>query len=165
MGDYRKRGGAIVHRLANIAGDVRLGDGTRVDAFVTITGRVNVGRNVHISTGACIFGGEGVEIGDYSAVSVQAKILTATEDLSGESFVNPTVDHDRAPIRAPIRIGRHCVVGAGSVLLPGADMPDGACLGALSLLKAPLAPWSINAGAPARYLKHRSRGVLEKEWP
>lgn len=164
MGDYREVGGALVHRLANIVGDVRLGAGTRVDAFVTMTGRVRVGRSVHISTGACIFGGEGVEIGDCSAISVQAKIFTATEDLSGDSFVNPTIDHDRAPIAAPIRIGRHCVVGAGSVLLPGADMPDGACLGALSLLKRPVPEWSINAGVPARYIKARGRGVLEKEW-
>ena len=153
----------MIHPLANIAGKVTVGEGSRIDAFVTITGRVTIGRNVHISTGACIFGGEGVEIGDYSAVSVQAKIFTATEDLSGESFVNPTVDHDRSPRKAPISIGRHCVVGAGSVLLPGAKFHDGACCGALSLVKEPLASWSIYAGTPARYIKARSRGALDKE--
>ena len=153
----------MIHPLANIAGKVTVGEGSRIDAFVTITGRVTIGRNVHISTGACIFGGEGVEIGDYSAVSVQAKIFTATEDLSGESFVNPTVDHDRIPHKAPVSIGRHCVVGAGSVLLPGAKFHDGACCGALSLVKEPLAAWSIYAGTPAKYLKARSRAVLEKE--
>lgn len=153
----------MIHPLANIAGKVTVGEGSRIDAFVTITGRVTIGRNVHISTGACIFGGEGVEIGDYSAVSVQAKIFTATEDLSGESFVNPTVKHDRNPRTAPISIGRHCVVGAGSVLLPGAKFHDGACCGALSLVKEPLASWSIYAGTPARYIKARSRGVLDKE--
>lgn len=163
MGDYQDRAGASVHRLANVAPSVSIGRGSRVDAFVTITGDVEIGHHVHISTGACIFGGAGVRIGDYSAISVQAKIFTATEDLSGASFVNPTVDHDRDPITASIDIGRHCVLGAGSVLLPGARMYDGACLGALSMAKEPVAAWSIYAGAPARYLKARSRAVLEKE--
>lgn len=163
MGDYRKVGKALIHRLANIAGDVEIGEGSRVDAFVTITGSVVIGRNVHVSTGACLFGGAGIEVGDYSAISVQAKVFTATEDLSGEYFINPTVSLHRKPKEAPIFIGRHCCLSAGSILLPGARMNDGACLGALSMAKTPLASWSVYAGVPARYLKARSRGVLEWE--
>ena len=70
--------GAKIHPQANISGVVTIGDNSRIDAFVTITGNVRIGRNVHISTGACIFGGQGVDIGDYSAISVGVKIFTAT---------------------------------------------------------------------------------------
>lgn len=131
---------------------------------MTLTGRVRVGRFVHISTGACVFGGEGVAIGDFSGLSVGVKVFTSTEDLSGEWLLHPTVPARlRRPIVAPIVIGRHCSVGAGSVLLPGAELPDGACVGALSLVKRPLREWSIWAGVPARFVRDRSRRALELE--
>ena len=161
MGDYEDRGGARVHRLANLAGNVTLGVGTRVDAFVTITGNVKIGRFCHISTGACIFGGAGFSMGDYSGLSAGVKVFTATEDVSGDSMMNPCAPEKyRAPIIAPIRVGDHCVVGANSVLLPGADLPDGAVVGALSLVKAQLSAWAIYAGVPARFIKSRSNNVL-----
>ena len=129
-----------------------------------MTGRVKVGCCVHISVGASVFGGEGVEIGDYSGLSVDVKVFTATEDMSGEWLMHPTSPKLlRRPKAAPVRFGKHCTVGAGSVILPGADFPDGACLGALSLCKSPLREWSIYAGIPARYIRARSRRCLQLE--
>lgn len=125
---------------------------------MTLTGRVKIGRYCHISTGASVFGGEGFEMGDFSGLSVGVKVFTATEDLSGEWALHPTLPaHVRKPIAAFIRIAEHCSVGAGSVLLPGADLPEGACVGALSLVKQPLTPWSIWAGIPARLIKLRCK--------
>lgn len=164
MGDYEDRNGALVHKTANLVGGISLGEGSRVDAFVTITGTVIVGRRVHISAGACIFGTGGVVIDDYSAISAGVKVFTATEDLSGEWLCNPCSPKDRRrPIEAPIRIGKHCVVGANSVLLPGAELKDGACVGALSLVKRPLMGWTIYAGVPAKFIRRRSRRALELE--
>jgi tetrahydrodipicolinate N-succinyltransferase len=64
------------------------------------------------------------------------------------------------PFVAPIRIGRHAVVGTNCVVLPGCTLGDGAVVGALSLVKADLEPWSVHAGIPARLLRPRSRNVL-----
>lgn len=154
--------GAKIHPQANISGDVDIGANSRIDAFVTITGSVKIGRNVHISTGACIFGGEGVDIGDYSAISVGVKIFTATEDLSGEAMTNPTISAAyRNTFSAPIRIGKHCVVSAGAVLLPGAELLDGACVGALSLVKEQLWEWAIYAGIPAKMIRGRKQDLLK----
>lgn len=162
MGDYESRDGSLIHRLSNIAGEVEIGAGSRIDAFVTITGRVKLGRCVHISTQACIFGKAGVEIGDYSGISVGVKLFSETEDLSGDWMLHPTVGPNyRRSIGKRVRIGKHCSVGAGSVLLPGAYLPDGACVGALSLVKTRLLPWSIYAGIPVRLVRLRSRRALE----
>jgi len=165
MGDYEPRLGGLVHRLANLVGDdIRLGAGTRVDAFVTITGRVTIGRMVHISTGVSILGGAGCEIGDFSGLSPGVRLFTATEDVSGDWIMHPTAPaHVRRARSAFVSIGRHCTVGANSVLLPGAFLPDGAVVGALSLVKGPLMEWSINAGVPARFIRARSRRALELE--
>lgn len=163
MSDYEERHGAFVHRLANVVGDVVIGEGTRVDAFVTITGHGVIGKGCHVGTGACIFGGAGFEIGNYTGISPGAKFFTGSEDFSGEWAVGPGARQElRNVIKAFVRIGSHCNVGANSILLPGSEMPDGCVIGALSLAKGRLSEWSIWAGVPAKKLKDRTRGVLSK---
>ncbi len=162
MGDYEDIDGALVHRLANIVGDVALGKGSRVDAFVTLTGKVRIGRCSHIATGACIFGGEGFEMGDFCGLSPGAKIFTATEDLSGEWLMCPTSPAHLRRVRASkIKVGNHCTIGANSILLPGAGLEDGACVGSLSLVKTQLQGWAIYAGVPVKLLKLRDRRALQ----
>lgn len=156
---YIDRFGAKVHILANIAGEMELGEGSRIDAFVTITGKVRIGRNCHISTGACIFGGAGFEMGDYSGLSPGAKVFTATEDIDW-GFMHPTAPGDRLPMVASIRMGSHCAVGANSILLPGAELPDGVVIGYNSGTRERLTEWSVWAGNPARFIRKRSRGAI-----
>lgn len=131
-----------------------IGAGSRVDAFVTMTGKVRIGRNCHISTGACIFGGAGFEMGDHSGLSPGVKVHTSTEDVDW-GLMHPTAPCGRHPIEAPIRVGSHCAIGTNSVLLPGAEIPDGAVVGALSLVKERLLPWSVYAGIPAEFKRTR----------
>jgi len=162
-GEFYTLNGAQIHRLANIVGDVIVGPGSRIDAYCTITGHVRIGKNTHIATGCCIFGGGGVFIGDYVGLSGGTKIYSATEDVSGDWITNPTVsDEFRNPHKAEIHIEDHCVMGAGSIIFPGGFMPEGAYLGALSMCKEALLPWSINVGVPSRMVRRRSRGALAK---
>jgi len=100
-------------------------------------------------------------MGDYSGLSPGVKVFTATDDVSGTSMLHPTAPGGRTPIVKPVRIGSHCMVGANSVLLPGAVMPDGAVLGSLSLLKDEAQEWAISVGIPARCVRLRSRECLE----
>lgn len=151
-----------VHHLANIATEeLEVGEGTRIDAFVTITGKVKIGKYCHISTGSSIFGSAGFEMGDYSGISPGVQCFTSTEDLSGRSLIQPTVKFGRKPISAPVRMGSHCSIGANSVILPGADIPDGAVSGCLTLIKRKLEPWTIYAGIPARAIGERTRDSLK----
>lgn len=166
-GEFHVVGGARIHRLANITGDVVIGYGSRIDAYVTITGCVRIGRFTHVATGACIFGGSGVTIGDYVGLSGGTKVYSATEDVSGDYITNPTVpDAYRNPLKAHIHIADHAVMGAGSILFPGGELQEGTYLGALSMCRDPLRPWSINVGVPCHYLRDRTRGALElaKKW-
>jgi acetyltransferase-like isoleucine patch superfamily enzyme len=66
-----------------------------------------------------------------------------------------------------IQLGRHCIVGAGSVVLPNVTLQDGAAVGALSLVKRSLEAWSLYAGIPARKIAARDRDAilsLEAKW-
>ena len=60
-------------------------------------------------------------------------------------------------------LGRHTVVAARSIVLPGVTLGEGAVLGALSLAKESLPAWHIYGGVPARDLGERSRDVQQLE--
>ena len=62
-----------------------------------------------------------------------------------------------------IRIGRHSILGAGSIVLPGVTIAEGVACGAMTLFRTSTTPWTIYVGAPARALKGRDRGLLEME--
>jgi acetyltransferase-like isoleucine patch superfamily enzyme len=46
--------------------------------------------------------------------------------------------------------------------LPGTIVPEGVAIGALSLVRGTLEPWSIYAGVPARRVRARSRDLLKR---
>ena len=50
----------------------------------------------------------------------------------------------------PVRIGRYAFVGVGSVLLPGVNVGDGAIIGAGSVVRGVVPPWTIVVGSPAQ---------------
>ncbi len=63
---------------------------------------------------------------------------------------------------APVHLGRHVIVGSGSVVLPGTQFGDGAALGALSLAHGKYEAFGIFAGVPARRVGDRQRGLLRR---
>lgn len=138
----------MVHRMANIAGSIKAGENCRIDAFVTVTGNVTLGDNCHLANGCAIFGTEGVEIGDDSSISPGAQIFTTSFDRKTRHRANPMVK-DKAYGAAKVTIGARCIIGASSVVLPGAVVRDDTCIGALSLVRADHAA-GLWAGIPVR---------------
>lgn len=157
-----------ISRFARIYGADRIsvGDHVRIDDFCILSADepMRIGRNVHIAAYCGLFGAAGLELDDFSGLSSRVSIYTGSEDYSGASLTNPTVPaaYRHYDARA-IRIGRHAIVGAGAVILPGASLGDGAAVGSLSLVVRPVAPWSIAVGTPARVVKPRSRELLQLE--
>jgi len=147
-----------VHRLANIATDkLHCGEHCRIDAFVTITGDVRLGAAVHLGTGCGIWGGYGVRIGTGTSISPGAKIFSATEDVGSVLKSNPQLP-GRAFKWVKVRIGAFCVIGSGTVLLPGSVIGHEVVIGALSLVKGDIDIDSggVYAGSPVRFIKHRT---------
>ena len=61
-----------------------------------------------------------------------------------------------------IIFGKHCIVGANSVVLPNVIFNHGASLGALSLAKNNLEAWSLYAGIPSKKIKNRNKEQILK---
>jgi acetyltransferase-like isoleucine patch superfamily enzyme len=160
-----------IHPAAKIVGaeEMEVGDSVVIDdfAFILATGGVRLGSFVHIGAHAFIGGGGGFVMDDFSGLSGGVRIYTGNEDYSGGQLTNPTVPAPwRTPHRAPVRIGRHAIVGAGTVVLPGVTIGEGVAVGAQSLVTRDLEPWTVCTGSPARPIKTRPKErmlVLEED--
>jgi acetyltransferase-like isoleucine patch superfamily enzyme len=146
------------------AGSISLGDHVRIDDFVILTARepVVIGSYVHLSAFAFLSGPFGIVLEDFVNVSPRATLLSGNDDFSGQWLPGVLIPEDLRNVQgARIHLGRHSMVGAHSVVLPGVSFGEGAVAGALSLVKESLAPWGIYGGVPARLIRPRDRGVEE----
>jgi galactoside O-acetyltransferase len=159
-----------IARTCTIIGaeNIEIGDNVRIDGYCTIVaagdGFLKLGSYIHIGGYCALLAGQGVTMADMSTLSWGVKLFTRSDDFSGQNMTNPMVPAKYTNVTSgPIMIGRHVVVGAGSVLLPGVTLEEGVAVGALSLVSRPLYEWGIYAGVPARRIKERERGLLDLE--
>lgn len=147
---------------------IRLGDLCRIDDFCVVSGRVEIGRNVHVAVQCSVSGGApGIVLEDFAGLAYGCHVFAQSDDYSGRSLTNPTVPREfKAEILRPLRIGRHAILGAGAVVMPGADVAEGCAVGAGAVVVRPTEPWGIYVGVPARRAGERSRELLtlEKEY-
>lgn len=145
---------------------ISLGSHVRIDPYVIISNRggVEFGNNIHIGGHTVMAGHGAIQFGDFANISHFVGIYTSNEDLSGRTLSHPTVPGGDKSVRiASISFGRHCAVGAGSLVFPGARFGEGSVLGAMSRVGRPLKPWTTYAGIPARRIRERQQGVLAHE--
>lgn len=144
---------------------IELHDRCRVDDFCVISGRVTIGRNVHVAVFCNLAGGEkGIIMEDFSGLAYGVHVFTQSDDYSGRTLTNPTVpDQYKSETKLAITIGRHSIVGTQSIIVPGANLAEGTSVGALSLVMTPTNPWGIYVGVPAKRLKDRRKDLLALE--
>ena len=66
-------------------------------------------------------------------------------------------------IRDSVYIGKHTIVGCGTVILPGVFIDEGVAIGALSLVNIDCTNWGIYSGTPIKKIKERERDLLDLE--
>ena len=137
------------------AEQIHLGSHVRIEAGSVLTadpGRLTLGSHVHVSVGSYIFAsGADVEVEDFAGMAPRVCIFSESDDYSGGAFTNPTVpDELRNVTAAPVRVGRYVAIGAGSVILPGVHVGEGASVGALSVVHRSVPEGVVVAGNPMR---------------
>lgn len=139
-----------------------IGDNSRIDDFCVVSGKVSIGRNVHIAVFCNIAGGsEGVTFDDFSGLAYGCHVFSQSDDYTGRTLTNPTVPamYKRETKKA-VHIGRHCIVGTSSLIFPGVTLGEGCSVGAMSMVTKSTEEWAIYSGIPARKLKDRKRDLL-----
>lgn len=144
---------------------MEIGDHSRIDDFCVVSGKVKIGRNVHIAIFCNVAGGEkGIHLDDFSGLAYGCHVITQSDDYSGKTLTNPTVpDEFKLEKKAAVVISRHSIIGTGSVVLPGVVLGEGTSVGALSMITKSTEAWSIYFGSPAKRIKSRSKELLDLE--
>lgn len=159
----------LISRKASLynTGAIELGNDVRIDDFCVLSaghGGIIIGDFVHVGVFASMIGGGRIVLSDYSCISGRVAIYSSNDDYSGTHLTNSTVPETyRGVTVAGVTLGRHALVGAGSIVLPGVTIGEGVAIGAMSLVRTDCEPFYIYAGVPARRIKRRSRRLLEVE--
>lgn len=148
--------------------NIEIGDNVRIDGYCSIIvvggGWLRLGSYIHIGGYCLLSAGDGIEMNDFSGLSQGVRIYSGTDDYSGEFLTNPTVPEEFKSItRGEVIIGRHVIIGSGSVILPKVSIGDGVSVGALSLVNKSLESWGVFFGSPVRRLRDRSKRLLDLE--
>lgn len=157
----------LLSKLARVYGasNITLGDNVRIDDFVILSGKIEIGSYVHIGASSNVTGSDiGVKIKDFCGISNHVKILAISDDYSGETLSNPCIPQEYKKIQKHhIILEKHCLIGSGSTILPTAYLAEGVAIGAMSLVIRKTNPWGIYFGIPAKRIKERSKNLLKLE--
>lgn len=142
---------------------VSIGDNCIIDDFTYISTALELADNVHLSAGCKIIGGRRavVTFAQYATLS-PGVVLAAGSDDYVSGIATPLVPME---VKGNAQIGyihleKHSIVGSNSVVLPNVTFGEGAAVGALSLVKYDLNPWTLYAGIPAKKIKSRNRETI-----
>lgn len=164
---FKKIGTNIkISRKASIYSPEKMsfGDNVRIDDFCLLNGTIELENNIHVAGFTALHGEHKIHMGSFSTIASHGNIFSSSSDYSGEFMTNSLVpDEFHISKRAEVEIGKHAIIGASCVLLPGGSVGEGTSVGSLSLIKTNLPPWMVCAGIPAKPIKKRSNRVLELE--
>lgn len=146
---------------------IALGNNVRIDDYCVLAageGGISIGDYVHIAVGSSLIGAGKITMSDFSGLSSRVSIYSSSDDYSGAAMTNPTVPSQFTNVtHADVFVGRHVIVGSGSVILPGVTLEEGVAIGALSLVQKNCRAFGIYFGSPAKLVKERKRDLLELE--
>jgi galactoside O-acetyltransferase len=162
-GNVRISNKASFYNPANILID----DFARIDDFCILSagaGGIRIGRFVHVGCYSSLIGEGPIVLEDFSGISSRVSIYSSNDDYSGNFLCHPTIPSEYRNVHmGRVTLGKHVIVGAGSVILPDVMVEQGVVVGALSLVKENCEEFGIYAGIPAKKMKDRSRTLLDLE--
>jgi acetyltransferase-like isoleucine patch superfamily enzyme len=119
-------------------GEVTIGD------YCTLVGAI-IATNGPVVIGDYAFLAHEVTLGDHMAATPEPPHRPSEAGDAGEAGVaNPS---------KPIILGPNCWIGARAILLGGANIGEGAIIGAAAVVENVIPPYTIAAGNPARVIK------------
>jgi len=147
------------------AGQIEIGNNSRIDDFCIVSGRVVIGAYCHITPMCLVAGGSpGIFFSDFCTLAYGVKIFSQSDDYSGETLTNSLIPkHFKKEIMKPVFLGRQVIIGAGSMVFPGVNIAEGCSVGAMTLVNKNTEPWGIYVGNPAKRIRERKKNLLELE--
>lgn len=129
---------------------ISIGNHVRIDDFCVLSageGGIEIGDYVHIAVYCSLMGAGKIKFDDFSGLSSRVSIYSSNDDYSGEHLTNPTVPSQFTGVEhSDVSIGKHVIIGSGSVVLPGVILEEGVAITALSLVSKKCSAFGIYSG-------------------
>ena len=130
----------------NLGHRVSIKEGLRVEKPHNVT----IGNDVRINAGVLLQAHAPISIGDFTMIAANCAVVTANHDMAKRG-----IEAFDTFASMPVRIGSHCWLGVGVIVLPGVTIGDGTVVGAGSVVTRDLPPGMVCAGVPAKPIKER----------
>lgn len=111
---------------------------------------LHLAENVSIGWFAELDARGGIYVDHNTNISSHVIMITGSHDIDDPNF---TADFK------PIKIGHHCWLGTGAIVLQGVTIGDGAVLAAGAVATKDIPPFEVWGGVPARFIRKRSEDV------
>jgi acetyltransferase-like isoleucine patch superfamily enzyme len=156
-------GSAICFPVAALYGEeyIDLGEGCIIGPYCSLSAGVMPGQVIDhspvVTIGDRVLIGKGSGIVAHSCVEIGDDVFTGhhvyiTDANHGYEDVDQPIGRQFAPTR-PVRVGSGSWLGHGTVVLPGADVGRHVVVGAGSVVTGPLPDFSVAVGNPARVIR------------
>jgi acetyltransferase-like isoleucine patch superfamily enzyme len=133
--------------LVNLYG-CRIGDGTKIGAFVEVQKNATIGRNCKISSHSFVC--EGVEIEDEVFVGHGVKFINDLYPRATTESGDLQTEADWKVLQTRVR--RRASIGSNATILPDITIGVGAIVGAGATVTRDVPDYAIVAGNPARVI-------------
>ncbi len=94
--------------------------------------------------GCLMMAAGGITIEDEALIAANVQLISNNHDLQNRNIITCK----------PVRICRRAWIGAGSTILPGVTVGENAVVGAGSVVTHDVAPNTIVAGNPAKFIRN-----------
>lgn len=118
----------------------------RKGVFVEIPSKLQLGIGVQINKNTYIGSNVSIKIGDFSRIAMNVQMLTVSHD-------GPKFERD---VYKTITINNHSHIGAGAILLPGAEIGEGSLVAPGAVFTGSAKEHGVYVGNPARFVGPRS---------
>ena len=149
---------ARVSPLADLEDSVRgsrivVGAHSVIDSFVKLkpaggSGDVLIGEHVVINAGCVLYTGNGIRIGNHVAIAANCTFAPVNHAYAERGRL--IREQGFLPSKGGIVIEDDVWIGANCVLLDGALLRQGCVVGAASIVRGELQPYTVYAGQPLR---------------
>lgn len=147
--------------------NIKIGNNVRIDDFCVLSagiGGIEIGNYIHIAVYSSLIGAGKIVLNDFCNISSKVAIYSSNDDYSGEFMTNPMVPSQYTNVTSSdVMLGKHVIVGSGSVILPGVILETGVAVGALSLVNKNCTEFGVYIGSPVKRIKERRKGLLNLE--
>lgn len=170
--EMRFRSVGINVKLSNKASfyncqNISIGNNVRIDDFCVLSaglGGIEIGDYIHVAVYSSLIGAGRISLCDFSNISSRVAIYSSSDDYSGDFMTNPMVPAELTHVtHADVFIGKHVIIGAGSVVLPGVTLEEGVAIGALSLVNKSCKEYGVYSGVPVKKIKDRKKNLKSME--